>query len=150
MKESGCQLDRLMPAAYFVFCLWCGKCKDDPLIFRCKFQEQQLRNVFTTQTHLGCLAILGVASDNLCLKNSFNSLLVDGFITTTEYMELQSRTFFFDESVSRKKQRTDAIQVPDTIPDTASWSLGDAVANSEIGRQCESLAFIGGLRCFLI
>ena len=30
------------------------KCKDDPLSFRCKFQEQQLRNVFTTQTHLGC------------------------------------------------------------------------------------------------
>ena len=80
---------------------------------------------------------------NLCLKNSFNSLLVDGFITTTEYMELQSRSFFFDESVSRKKQRTDVIQVPDTIPDTASWSLGDAVANSEIGQQCESLAFIG-------
>ena len=60
-------------------------------------------------------------------------------------MELQSRSFFFDESVSRKKQRTDVIQVPDTIPDTASWSLGDAVANSEIGQQCESLAFIIGM-----
>ena len=102
-----------------------------------------MRNVFTTQTHHGCLAILGVASNDLCLKNSFNSLLVDGFINTEEYMELQSRSFFFDESVSRKKQRTDVIQVPDTIPDTASWSLGDAVANSEIGQQCESLAFIG-------
>ena len=143
MKDSRYRCDRFTPVAYFAFCRLVWKCKDDPLSLRCRFQEQQLRNVFTTQTHLGCLAILGVASEDLSFKNSFNSLLVDGFITTTEYIELQSSSFFFDESVSRKRQRTDAVQVPETIPDTPVGALGMQSQTQKLGQQCDFLAFKG-------
>ena len=87
-------------------------CRDDEPSCRGKFPLHHLQNVFTTWTKQGCLAILGEATGELCLKSAFNSLLIDGYIDTSEYMELQSRSFFFREPVSRKRPRNEVDQAP--------------------------------------
>ena len=98
------------------------KCRDDEMLNRGTFMMDRIQNVFTTWTNQDCLAVLGGDDNDFSLRSAFNTLLFDGCINSTEYMELQSRSFFFEPD-SRKNNKTANNKATDDGIDLKSQDL---------------------------
>ena len=129
------------------------------------FETSQFQNVFSTWTNRECLTILGGDDRDFHLQAAINDLLIDGWIDSPEFMELQSRSFFF-EPVSRKRFKPASSKVDgydnetkcrelgifdldefsqalhSTVPDTASWTF-DPIYVEALGKHLDFTAIRG-------